>query len=130
MVASSARIAMIVLATGLAASCAPYADEPASGQSATAKQDCFFASQIDGYTHAGKDKIRVSIGPRDTYEFQTLGTCLELEDAEVMGFDPAGPGTICRGIDIDLIVPTTIGPRRCAVSMIRKLPVEGEGESE
>lgn len=124
------RIAGMALVSCLAVSCAPYADEPGSGQPAAGRQDCFFASQIDGYTHAGKDKIHVSTGPRDTYEFQTLGICPELDDAEVMGFDPVGPGTICRGIDVDLIVPTSIGPRRCAVSMIRKLPVEGEDEAE
>lgn len=120
------RFSIAFAISTLAASCAPYADEPETAQVETGKRDCFFASQISGYTHAGRNKIHVSTGPRSTYEFETLGICPELDDAETMGFDPVGPGTICRGIDIDLIVPTSIGPRRCAVSMIRKLPEDGE----
>lgn len=116
-----ARIAGMAALSVLAASCAPYADAPDSAEASPPRRDCFFLSQISGYTHAGRNKIRVSTGPSKTYEFETLGSCPELNHAEMMGFDPAGAGTICRGIDIDLIVPTSIGPRRCAVSMIRKI---------
>lgn len=121
------RVASIVSLATLVAACASYDSSPESAQGETAKRDCFFASQISGYTHAGKNKIHVSTGPNRIYEFETLGICPELRDAEVMGFDPVGPGTICSGMDIDLIVPTTIGPRRCAVSMIRRVePDEGK----
>jgi len=121
------RVASIVALTGLVASCASYEKSPETAEAETAKRDCFFASQINGYTHAGKNKIRVSTGPNRVYEFETLGICPELQDAETMGFDPVGPGTICQGMDIDLIVPTSIGPRRCAVSMIRRVePKEAE----
>jgi hypothetical protein len=116
-----ARLVPIAAILALAASCAPQAEAPSASASAQSPRDCFFLSQISGYTHAGRDKIRVSTGPGRTYEFETLGMCPELDDAEVMGFDPAGPGTICRGIDIDLIVPTSIGPRRCAVKMISRV---------
>lgn len=119
-----ARIALAATLSVFVASCASTADEPQATQ-ALAGKDCFFLNQVDGYTHAGRNRIRVSTGPGDVYEFETLGTCPELRDAETMGFDPAGPGTICRGLDVDLIVPTTIGPRRCAVSMIRKIQSEG-----
>ena len=115
-----AAASMIAL---LAVSCAP-ADRP--GASAGAQQlsgkECFFLSQVSGYSPAGRNRITVSVGANRAYEFETLGSCPDLDNAENLGFDPAGPGTICSGIDVDLIVPTTIGPRRCAVSMIRKLP--------
>ena len=113
------RIAAMAMLSALTASCAPYSDAPDTAEASP--RECFFLSQISGYTHAGRDKIRVSTSPSKTYEFETLGHCPDLDHAEVMGFDPAGAGSICKGIDIDLIVPTTIGPRRCAVSMIRKV---------
>ena len=116
-----ARMAVAAAFLTLAASCAPYADAPGTAEASGTKRDCFFLSQISGYTHAGRNKIRVSTGPSKIYEFETLGSCPELNHAEVMGFDQAGGGTICKGIDIDLIVPSSIGPRRCAVSMIRKI---------
>lgn len=102
------------------ASCAPYAEKPAA-DAAGSPRDCFYLSQVTGYTYAGKNKIHVSVGPGRTYEFETLGLCPDLDDAETLAFDPAGAGTICRGIDVDLIVPSDIGPRRCAVSMIRRI---------
>jgi hypothetical protein len=119
-----------VAASALAVSCAPYAAEPeeAAAPSETGK-DCFFLSQVDGYTHAGRDRIHVSVGPGRTYEFKTLGICPQLRDAEHMGFDPAGAGTICRGIDVDLIVPTKIGWQRCPVSMIRRLDEKAKGKA-
>ena len=122
------RIATLAAISILAASCAPQPGSPPEAQAPQSARDCFFLSQVSGYTHAGRNKIRVSTGPRQTYEFETLGSCPELENAEAMGFDPAGAGTICRGIDVDLIVPTSTGPRRCAVSMIRKVEQDGTAE--
>ncbi|HKX77727.1 MAG TPA: DUF6491 family protein [Novosphingobium sp.] len=112
--------------TGVAATiaaCAPQAGEPSRSAMAASETgtDCFFASQISGYTVAGRDRIRVSTGPRDTYEFETLGSCPELDRGNAIGFDKSGPGTICRGLDVTLVVPTSIGPQRCPVRMIRKL---------
>lgn len=117
-----ARFTGVAIAAMLAVSCAPYGDKAETAQAPASKRDCFYLSQVNGYTYAGKNKIHVSVGPGRTYEFETLGYCPDLNNAETLAFDPTGPGTICRGIDVDLIVPTTIGPRRCAVSMIRRLP--------
>lgn len=94
----------------------PVASAPEDGR------DCFFLSQVSGFTSAGRDKINVSVGPRRAYEFKTFGACPDIDNAQAIGFDQNGPGTICRGMDVDLIVPTSIGPQRCAVSMIRRLP--------
>ena len=114
----------------LVVSCAPNADQPQAAQAASSGRDCFFLSQVSGYTHAGDNKIHVSVGPGRTYEFETLGICPDLRDAETLAFDPTGPGTICRGIDVDLIVPSTIGPRRCAVSMISRVEKKPKSPDE
>jgi hypothetical protein len=120
------RIAGAAAALALAASCASYAGAPEPrGQAGgpQAGKQCFFLSQVDGYSHVkhSRNRIRVSTGPRDRYEFEVFGPCPYLGDSEAMGFDQAGGGTICSGIDVDLIVPTPIGPQRCPVRMIRKL---------
>ena len=77
---------------------------------------------MNGFTSAGRDRINVNVGPRRTYEFKTFGACPDIDYSNAIAFDQNGPGTICRGIDVDLIVPTSIGPQRCQVSMIRRLP--------
>lgn len=115
------RITGVVAAVALTASAAPA--EIMRDPVKTSAKQCFFLSQVDGYnTVKGKrDRIRVSTGPRDRYEFEVFGPCPYLGDAETMGFDQAGSGTICSGLDVDLIVPTPTGPQRCPVRMIRKL---------
>ena len=75
-----ARIAGAAAALALAASCAPYASAPEAASAAapetanapTSGRQCFFLSQVSGYTHVkgSRDRIRVSTGPRDTYEFE------------------------------------------------------------
>lgn len=125
-----ARIAIPVAALALAGACTPYGSAPAAAAPETAEptsgRQCFYLSQVSGYTHVrgSPDRIHVSTGPRDTWEFEVFGPCPHLRDAEAMGFDQAGGGSICSGIDVDLVVPTPIGPQRCPVRMIRKLPAE------
>jgi Family of unknown function (DUF6491) len=114
----------IIAASAMLLSGCANSGSPASPQAASdrASQDCFFLSQVSGFTDAGRDKINVSVGPRRTYEFQTFGSCPQLDYSNAIAFDQKGPGTICRSMDVDLIVPTSIGPQRCPVSMIRRLP--------
>lgn len=118
-----ALIGMVALA-----GCAQTGADGVNGQtSLSATNDCFFLSQVSGFTdapdaEAGTDRIFVHTGPRDTYLFETFGSCPDLNYSETIGFDQNGPGQICRGIDVDLLVPTTIGTQRCPVRMISKVP--------
>lgn len=108
------------MAAGALAAGDPHAGHEAAKGSPTSKQ-CFYLSEVDGFSHAGRDQIYVSTGPRETWLFRTLGPCPDLDFGENIGFDGHPGGTICSGIDVDLIVPSAIGPRRCPVAMIRKL---------
>lgn len=118
----------VALAALLAACSQPNAgpDPAISPVAASEADECFFLSQVSGYTDApdeeqGTDRIYVRIGPSDTYLFETFGACPDLNFAETIGFDQNGPGQICKGIDVDLVVPGPIGAQRCPVRMIRKL---------
>lgn len=120
--------AAMLLASGCSSTNGPQAETAAvQGSPQETGKDCFFLSQVNGFSDAGDDRIMVHTGVNDVYEFKTFGSCPDLNFSEAIAFDQRGPGTICRGIDVDLIVPTAIGPRRCPVSMIRKLtPAEAE----
>ena len=110
------------LGAALLFGCAAPDAAPPAASAANDGRDCFFLSQVSGFTSAGRDKINVSVGPRRNYEFKTFGSCPDIDFANAIAFDQNGPGTICRGMDVDLIVPASIGPQRCPVSMIRRLP--------
>ena len=86
-----------------------------------APRECFQLAAVTGYSHARGNRVYVHAGPGDVYEFQTLGPCPHLGWSEAIALDPATAGPICTGLDVDLIVPSSIGPQRCPVSMIRKL---------
>lgn len=110
----------VIAAAALVVSAAPPQETP----SAPAARECFQLAAVSGYNHVRDnrtDRIYVHTGPRDTYLFQTMGPCPDLGWAENIGLDPTTAGPICTGIDVDLIVPGAIGPRRCPVAMIRKL---------
>lgn len=115
------RLACATAAAFLAVSCAPYDDAPDTAMTSESGRDCFFLSEVDGFNRLDKDRIRVSTGPSEAYEFEVFGPCPQLGDREHLAFDQTGGGTICRGIDVDLLVPTDIGVQRCPVRMIRKI---------
>lgn len=123
-----ATMAVAAASATLLAGCAAYEDEPASGR-ALSRGECFYMSQVSGFNNApdsedGHEQIRVSAGPGDTYLFEVFGNCPDIDYSERIGFDKRGPGRICSGLDVDLIVPSSIGPQRCPVRMIRKLTPE------
>ncbi|VWX52810.1 DUF6491 family protein [Novosphingobium sp. 9U] len=105
--------------------------EPTSVASAgaSAGRQCFYRSQVNGFQHVrkqarGSDGVIVSVGANQRYLFETLGPCPDIDWSETIGFDQTGPGQICDGLDVTLVVPSTIGPRRCAVQMIRPITRE------
>jgi hypothetical protein len=85
------------------------------------ERECFQLASVSGYSHARNNRVYVHAGPSRTYEFRTMGPCPDLGWSEAIALDPATAGPICTGIDVDLIVPSAIGPRRCPISMIRRL---------
>jgi hypothetical protein len=118
------RSLSLVAAAGLAACAAPAKEGPTAGGT----RQCFQLAAVSGYSHARNNRLYVHTGPRETYLFRTMGPCPDLDFAENIALDPATAGPICAGIDVDLIVPSTIGPHRCPVAMIRKL-APGEKEA-
>ena len=119
------RTAAVIASASLVACAAPAKERAVAA--ADDARECFRLAQVSGYSHARDNRVYVHTGPRETYLFQTLGPCPDLGWSEAIALDPATASPICTGIDVDLIVPSTIGPRRCPVSMIRKL---APGEKE
>ncbi|USA39764.1 DUF6491 family protein [Pelagerythrobacter marinus] len=118
----------------LIAGCTPPADGPGGAESASAAgRECFSARSVTGYRSAPRDpgageRIYVDVGARDTYLFETFGACPELDFSWRIGLRDRGIGRICRGVDVDLVVPhPAFGTQVCPVRMIRKLGPGEEG---
>jgi len=128
-----ALVASAFAAGAVLSACSSTSTAGTSGTSgasaASSGQSCFFPSEVNGFSpvrnKGGPDNaIVVSVGANKSYLFQTLGPCPDIDWTETIGFDQDIPGQICSGIDVDLIVPSDIGPQRCAVRMIRPLTPE------
>ena len=121
------RLILTAIVAPLAlAGCETAARDAAADTADNQARSCFFLSQVNGFNDApdvntGSDRIIVNVGVRDKYLFETFGSCPDLNWTQSIGFDQRGPGRICQGLDVDLIVPPSIGPQRCPVRMIRKL---------
>ena len=102
------------------------ADEPTAREQGG--RQCFFARNVTGFRVA-KDEdgnrsdrtVWIDVRANDTFELTFAHRCPEVRWARAIGFSRAGPGRICDGLDVDLIVPDVIGPQRCVVRSIRKL---------
>jgi hypothetical protein len=93
----------------------------AQAKPAPSDRACFHASNVSGFRAPDDKTVYVRVGVRDVYQMQMLGSCPQIDWAEKIGIRTRGSEWICSGLDADLISPTSIGPQRCAVRMMRKL---------
>ncbi len=103
----------------------------ASPASEETTRQCFFARQVNGFRNVEDEdgqridtRVLIDVGARDTYEFELLRRCPALRFARSIALERTGPGRICDGLDVDLIVNDTLSPDRCRVTMVRKLDPE------
>lgn len=98
------------------------------GSSASAAQ-CFWASQVSGFSSAGPDRARVRIGTRERWELALSPGCPDIDWAMKVGIRARGGERICSGRNADLLVPNASGSgmQRCLVRGVRKLPPEERG---
>ena len=82
---------------------------------------CFRASDVNGWTTVDRDTLDLHVGARDRYRVELMGPCDDIRFSEGIGIESRGSSMICSGLDATLIVPSTIGPRRCPARSIHKL---------
>jgi hypothetical protein len=113
-------LAAIALLTATA--CAPVAPPPGPLAGGPARQ-CFFASTVNGFREAaGGQVVNFSVGANQVYQVELFGRCSDLGRAEKVLLDSrAGGSSVCSGLDVELIVPTPTGPRRCPGRSLRRL---------
>lgn len=104
----------------LLAACNAQAVETAAGE---AGRQCFWASQVTGFSDAGPDRAIVNIGVRESWEMELSPGCPDVNWALDLGIRSRGSERICSGRDAELLVPEASqrGARRCIVRNIRLL---------
>ena len=128
------RTPLALTLTAALAACAPAfaADEQEKADEPTAREQggrqCFFARQVTGFRTVKDDegrrsdrKVLIDVRASDTFELTFAQRCPDVRWARSVGFSQTGPGRICDGLEVDLVVPDVTGPQRCVVDSIRKL---------
>ncbi|MCW4462905.1 DUF6491 family protein [Sphingomonas sp. BT-65] len=109
--------------TILSASCA--ADEPATAPS-DGQRECFWGSQVTGFSDAGPDRAILNIGQRESWELALATGCPDVDWALRIGIRARGGDRICPGRPAELLIPNASGSgfQRCLVQNVRKLSPE------
>ena len=116
------QMAAVLLAT---TACAPPSSVGSSGSTA----QCFWSSQVSGFSSAGPDRALVRIGTRERWELALSPGCPDIDWAMQIGIRARGGSRICSGRNAELLVPNASGSgmQRCLVRDVRKLPPEETG---
>lgn len=109
-----------VLATGAMAS------PPAADAEAQPPRQCFWASQVTGFSDAGPDRALVSVGRRETWELTLSPGCPDVNWAMRVGIKSRTGERICPDRPAELLIPNASesGFQRCLVRSVRKLTRE------
>jgi len=122
-------LATLCLATLCLAAAAALPAGRGDATAATAPaRACFFAGELSNWTEGGDGVVNLRVGVNDVYQLTLLGRCPDLRDAEAIGIETVGGSRhICSGLDVSLIVPSSVThtvPLRCMGASLRKLSPE------
>lgn len=125
---ASRAFAAVSLALLLGACAATSADQPETPLAFDTARQCFFTSQVNGYSEApdgpnGEERLVVHTGPNDGWLFEAFGsTCRDLDFAEGVAFDARTMPSLCTGTTETLLVPRAGGGvERCSVRLLGKV---------
>jgi hypothetical protein len=118
-------LAMLRLMTAMAALLVSGASAPppVSEPERPPRRDCFYSSQVTGFTNGGPDRVYANISRRATYELALSPGCSQIDWALDIAVRARGTQRICSGYDAELIVPRASGSgaQRCLIRTIRRL---------
>jgi RES domain-containing protein len=114
----------LVLAAALAAGACTAASEPQTAAASREGRQCFRAQDVNGFTARNEREVDVTVGANNVYRLELMGRCPDVDWSQTIAIEARGSSWICSGLDAELIVPTAIGPQRCPVTAIRRIPDE------
>jgi hypothetical protein len=119
-------IALSLLAGGILSSLAALAlAPPAASNPRSPAGSCFLPRLVNGFHAVDRDTIEVTVGVREVYRLELLGTCPDVDWSTRVGIRSTHGATwVCQGEEAELLVPAATGIDRCPVTGVRKLSAE------
>lgn len=96
---------------------------PAVDTTQSRSPQCFWGSQVTGFSDAGPDRAILNIGRQASWELTLAAGCPHVDWALNIGIRARGGDRICTGRPAELLIPDASGRdyRRCLVRSVRKL---------
>lgn len=96
---------------------------PAADLAQAATPECFWGSQVTGFSDAGPDRAILNVGRKASWELTLAAGCPDVDWALDIGIRARGGDRICPGRPAELLIPDASGRdyRRCIVRSVRKL---------
>lgn len=88
---------------------------------ATAERHCFNADRVSNYAVVDSETVNLRVGSNEYYQIKLLGVCPDINWSQKVGLSTDGSATVCTGVDLTLLVPSSTGPQECAAESLRKL---------
>lgn len=82
---------------------------------------CFYAGDVNGFRAPSPRVIYVATARGETIRLDTLNDCNDARNAQGLGFRTPGGERVCRGADVDVLVPGAGLRGRCPVSRLTVL---------
>ena len=113
---AAATLALIVISA-----CAAGNPSPPKGVAAAEGRKCFWASRVNNFEAVDETHVNIRVGVNDVYQMTMFGPCPDIDWAQRIALRSHGGSVICTALDAEVITPSTLGPRRCAIRDIRFL---------
>lgn len=120
------RFCLLLPPLALTLACTGPSDGQPAASAAAQPRQCFWASEVTGFSNAGPDTALVHISRRETWELSLSPGCPDVDWAMKIGIVSRGSQRICSGRDAELLVPSASGrgAQRCLVRNVRLLSPE------
>lgn len=120
------RLTLIVVCCLATSGCVRLPAQSMRANATDRSSQCFWPSQVSGFSDAGPDKVRVRAGFKDMWELEVSPGCPDANWAMKIAIVSRGGGPVCPGRPAELIMPSASGQstERCLVRNVRKLSAE------
>jgi len=113
-----------LLASAALAACAPAlpAQAPQVSAAAAPARQCFSSANVTGFQTVDDRSVDLTVGASRVFRVTLFGTCPDLRSAASVGVRARSGGSsfVCDDRDLDLIVPSSLGPQVCRAASVRR----------
>ncbi len=113
---------LLAAPAALLTACTAADRAPTPAMASADAETCFYAADVTGFRAPDDRTVFIGTARGRTFRLDTLVDCNRARSAQTVGFrTPAGGDRVCRGADVELLIPGAGAAGTCPVSSITPL---------